>query len=368
MKQGRTLEQLVIEVERQAKAKKDALVQTNSLAMNTNGHSLLWLGGSEPFGVQPFAHRQIADHIGVPFRWYDEMMGHVADWKTPDGGTLFDTTVNSLFQARPTDERRLVRTLDGNARAFLSDRYRALDNLPVMAAILPVLQDIKGIDWQNASMEVTDRKLYLQLVNQDLQANVVPGTHNRLDIVAAGVVISNSEIGAGAFRVQPMLYRLVCSNGLIITEQAKAKYHIGGVLGDDSGEAFNWLSDDTLKARSEATIKEMRDVVRGALNEAMFNKAVESAREASGVKMQGDPVKAVEWVTDKFGFTEIEQAGVLRNLIEGADLSLWGMVNAITAQAQAADVDYDRSVDLETAGGKLLALPKHEVTNLVNAN
>ena len=366
MKQGKTLSELAAEVERQASAKRDALVQTQSLRLNTNGRSLLWLGGDDPFTMQPLTHRQMGDHLGVPYKWYDALLNNHDKWLVDgDGPNLFDTTMNTLLKARPEDERRLVRTLDGNARAFLSDKYRPIDHLPILMSVLPVLQDEPGIDWANASMEVTDNKLYLQVVNKDLQAEIKPGTHERRDIVSGGVVISNSEVGLGAFRVQPMLFRLVCSNGLIITEESRAKYHVGGALGSD-GEAFQWLADDTIAARNAATIKEMRDVVRASLNDVIFQKAVDSAREAAGVPIQGDPVKAVEWVTDRFGLYEAEQTGVLRNLIEGHDLSLWGMVNAVTATANTHD-SYDRAVELEALGGKLLALPKPDLKALAYA-
>ena len=43
------------------------------------------------------------------------------------------------MQARPADERRLVRTLDSNARAFLSDRYRPLDHDEILERVLPAL-------------------------------------------------------------------------------------------------------------------------------------------------------------------------------------------------------------------------------------
>lgn len=32
------------------------------------------------------------------------------------------------------------------------------------------------------------------------------------DIVQAGVMISNSEVGLGAVSIQPLVYRLVCTN------------------------------------------------------------------------------------------------------------------------------------------------------------
>ena len=36
----------------------------------------------------------------------------------------------------------MVRTLDGNARAFLSDRYRRLDNYDLLAHVLPMLREL----------------------------------------------------------------------------------------------------------------------------------------------------------------------------------------------------------------------------------
>ena len=365
MKTGRSLTDLAVEIERQKDAKKDALVVSQSIRLNTNGRSLMWLGGDEPFTMQPLAHRQLGLHLGVPVKWYDAMRDQVEAWRTPDGQPLFDTTMNTLLAARPVSERRLVRTLDGNARAFLSDRYRTIDHAPILEAILPVLMEMPGIVWEDASLEVTDQRLYLKIVNERLRADVKVG-----DTVQAGVLITNSEVGLGAFRVQPLLYRLVCSNGMVVQDAAssRSKFHVGGVMGDsEDGQAYAWLSDETLAARSSATVLEMRDVVRGALNDVVFQRTVDAARAAAEVKVEGDPVKSVEWITDKFGLDKDEQAGVLRSLIAGGDLSLWGLVNSVTATAQGVQ-SYDRSTDIESFGGRLLALPRHEITALVTAN
>jgi len=51
-----------------------------------------------------------------------------------------------------------------------------------------------------------------------------------------------------------------------------------------------------------------------------------------------------------------EQSSVLRHLIEGGDLSRWGLANAVTRAA--ADVEsYDRSTELEAIGGAVVDLP-----------
>jgi len=38
-------------------------------------------------------------------------------------------------------DRRMVRIMDGNVRAFLSDRYRRLDHLELCTAVLPVINE-----------------------------------------------------------------------------------------------------------------------------------------------------------------------------------------------------------------------------------
>jgi hypothetical protein len=48
-------------------------------------------------------------------------------------------------------------------------------------------------------------------------------------------------------------------------------------------------------------------------------------------KISGNPVKAVEVLAQKLDVTEGEKGGILQSLIEGGNLSRWGVVNAITA-------------------------------------
>jgi hypothetical protein len=64
----------------------------------------------------------------------------------------------------------------------------------------------------------------------------------------------------------------------------------------------------------------------------------------------------VKVLATKVGASEGEQGSILRSLIEGGDLSAWGLINAVTAQAHTAR-SYDRAVEFEVAGGSLIDLP-----------
>ena len=109
----------------------------------------------------------------------------------------------------------MVRTIDGTARAFLSNRYRRIDNLDIAGIVLPVLQEMEGMHFE--SCQLTDSRMYIKVVNTRLEAEVVPG-----DIVQSGIIISNSEVGLGSVSIQPLVYRLVCSNGMVVNDARRA--------------------------------------------------------------------------------------------------------------------------------------------------
>jgi hypothetical protein len=104
----------------------------------------------------------------------------------------------------------MLRTLDGSMRAFLSDRYRRLDNYDLASAVLPVLKEM-GEGLKIVSTELTESKMYIKVINERLELEVKQG-----DVVQAGMVISNSEVGMGSLKVEPLIYRLICTNGCAV--------------------------------------------------------------------------------------------------------------------------------------------------------
>jgi hypothetical protein len=130
------------------------------------------------------------------------------------GATKGVDNVDTWLHHEP--ELRMVRTLDGQARAFLSDRYRRLDNYDLREHVLPMLQRLPDARFE--STELTPTRLYLKVVTPRVQIEIQPG-----DIVQAGVVISNSEVGQGTLSVQPLVYRLICRNGLIAADRRCAR-------------------------------------------------------------------------------------------------------------------------------------------------
>lgn len=344
MKQGRTLIELATELERQRDAKRDFISASDFLEMENDK---LWVGESE-FGITDLAHTQIAHRLDIPTKYYDRMREVDKE--------LLSNNVNYWLN-RDSSKKYLVRTLDGNARALLSDKYRPLDNVDLANIALPTLLESGAVI---ESCEVTESKLYIKAVTPKVQFDIKPG-----DTVQAGIIISNSEVGHGSLSVEPLIYRLVCSNGLIVNKAGMRKTHVGRGNKEFEGVA-EFFRDETREADDRAFWMKVRDTLAMAFNTIGFEKIVDVFRESMGEKVEGDPVKVVEVTQKKFALSNEERNGVLTHFLQSGEMSKYGLVNAITRAAQDVN-SYDRSVELEKLGGTVLELPKKDWAIIANA-
>ena len=353
MKSGRTLIDLAQELERQLTTKQDLIVPSSLLRCQTDqeGNCRMMIdakdGGGE-YGITNLARHQLADKLKIPFTYFERMR--------TEQPALLDRNVNAWLQT--DNDRRMIRTLDGQVRAVLSERYRRLDNYDLADNVLPILQRLDGARFE--SVELTDTKMYLKVVTPRIEYEIAPG-----DVVQAGIAITNSEVGHGTLSVQPLVYRLICRNGLIASDRALRKTHVGRVLQSEE-EAMTVFKDDTLAADDKAFFMKVRDVVEAAVSEATFRQVAQKMQKTLDIKLTGDPVKAVEVLANRYTLNESERAGVLRHLIVEGDLSAYGLVNAVTHFSHDVE-DYDRATEFEALGGKLIELPSHEWQQLAKA-
>ena len=344
MKSGRSIQDVSREILRQQEAKADYLVATDRLYMDTWGDSPVirvldreGIDQIEPLEIQQTAHQQIGTYLDIPSKYYDRMLQ-----RDP---ALLSYNVNRWFQKEP--EQKLLRTMDGKARAFLSNRYRRIDNLDIARVVLPIIGEMEGARFE--SCEITDDRMYLKVVNPRLQAEVVPG-----DIVQAGIMISNSETGLGAVNIQPLIYRLVCSNGMGINDAKTRRNHVGRAA--TSEEDFSIYSSETLLADDHAFVLKIKDTVRAAISEARFAQVVSRMRESTEAMLDTKQLPAiVKLASSSFGITEDESNGVLEHLITGGDFSLYGLANAVTRFSQDVE-SYDRATKLEEIGYSVMTM------------
>lgn len=343
MRTDLTLTALATELERRAGAKQDYVADTRKLTMHQEMNTLAFDNGvRHDLDVNDVAHKQIAARLEIPGRYYDRMRA--------ESPNLLADNVNHWLHAKP--ETRLVRVLDGKVRAFLSDRYNRIENEEIASVVLPVLMAQPGV--QVVSSSITETRMYIKAVFSTVQGEVKRG-----DVVQAGVTISNSEVGLGAVKIEPLVYRLVCLNGMTIPEAKYSARHVGGRI-LETEDVREMLTDETLKADDKAILLKVRDVVRASFDQVRFAKQLETMRGATEQRIEGNPVEAVKMLAKRQQLNEFEENSILRNLIEGADLSRWGLVNAVTATAKADLLSYDRATELEALGGTILTMPAND--------
>jgi hypothetical protein len=354
MKTGLALPDLARELQRQLAGKRDYLATTTALRFETApdaGSQLIIRNGTEhAFAVTEHAHGQLAARLGIPRPYFDRMRR-----ERPE---LLDENVNAWLQHK--HERRLIRTLDSAARAYLSERYRRLDNFDLAEAVLPLVAAESGARVESA--QVTATRFYLKAVFPRVEGEVKKG-----DVVQAGICVSNSEVGAGSLSVQPLVFRLACLNGLIVPDATMKRHHIGRAEGGDE-EAHELFADETLAADDRAFFLKVRDLVKATLDAAKFNKIIDRLRASTETSITGDPVRSVEVLSERFGLNDGERGGVLRHLVSGGDLSQYGVIQAVTAFAQDSSLDYETATRFEQLGGEVLELSASDWRAIASAN
>ena len=106
------------------------------------------------------------------------------------------------------DKDILLRTVKGETpiiRAVLSGRYEVFDDLELVEALhdLPRIADAQ-VRW----LDVSETSSHFRITWPEERAAIKVG-----DVVERGIHISNSEVGCRAVRIQPLLFRLKCTNG-----------------------------------------------------------------------------------------------------------------------------------------------------------
>lgn len=344
MKHGKTLSDLAGEIYSQKDRKWDVVVNSEILKM---GHDVDRVTLNFPFDsdemnleITKFAHGQLADRLDIPKRYYDRLLS--------ENPALLSENVNYGFKASGS-QKRLIRTLDGRARAVLTNKFRPLDNYDLLEVVLPLVQDL-----HIESCDVTDTKLYLKAVDKSKEFIV----KDVGDVVCRGICISNSEVGAGLLSVDPFIFTLKCLNGAIGRCGNLKQQHVGKGIKNDE-DSYEFFRDDTRLADDRAMWLKVRDTVSNAMSSLNFQIMIDGMSAAYQDKIEKDPVEAVTVAQKVFSLSDGESNGVLKYLLGGGDLSRYGMLNAVTRMSQDVD-SYDRATELEKLGGNIITLPKKD--------
>lgn len=331
-----SLPDLVHRLERIRASAADVVADTRELALvpptDGTGWGTLRVPGYGELPMTRHATVQLAEHTGIPTRYADRMAQEQPD--------LLSVNVNRWLQAQPA--RRLVRMAEDHVRAVLSDRYRVADNYD-MAFLVADRAQAHGA--QVMACSLTEERMSIRLT--------VPGAAQLIregDSVVPGVLASNSEVGAGAFSVEPYVYRLLCLNGLV-GEASLYKVHLGGKL--EVG-AIDYQAD-TRQAEARAFVLQARDVVDATFEPTTLGRVVARLRGTTTVPVL-EPARVVERHADALDLTEESRRALLLAYGASGDGTAYGLIQAITATAREAGTE-DEQLRMERYAGRILSDP-----------
>ncbi|MFB7419728.1 DUF932 domain-containing protein [Streptomyces sp. NPDC056121] len=321
---------------------------------------ITWDGVTDVDGIYrptAVADEGISDKLRIPLAYLRRMRA--------ENVQLLDENVNAWMQREP-ERRFMLRAFrgenstgmpgEGLARALLSDSYKLMDNLDMLLAALDGVKE-SGHPTRITGCDLTDRRMYVRVESEAVAVqarSLLRGYRSPFDgrsgdelpMISAGFVITNSEVGAGAYTITPRATIQVCRNGLTLTKDVMRAVHLGGK--QDEG-VVSWSGQTQIKTLELITSK-TTDAVRTFLSREYVEAKVREMEAAAGTTLD-EPTKTIEHVTKTLSIGTDTKARILSHFVRGGQMTAGGVMQAVTSTAQTL-TDADQAAALEA-----LALP-----------
>jgi len=286
--------------------------------------------------LTPWSHSQLCRMVGAPAGYVRTLPADIAAKALNHGitQTTVGTTAQILAQRTPEGVTARAITSESYGRLWCADLYKPiLDTLGAHGWGLPPTWDGKP-----AGAYASDRDSFLVLVNGGSIVND-PSVRNGNGQMYRGVILRNSEVGAGTVLIDQILYEYVCGNhnfwGAVVSRSFRRR-HVGTrVLIDTLREVGNLARTWVHRAASadEAIIRSLIDLEIASTKEAVIDELC-----AMGAT-KADAEAAYATCEQNF---------------DASPRSFWGLAQGFTKASQASGWQDDR-LSMDMFAGKLLA-------------
>jgi len=281
-----------------------------------------------------WATTQFCQRLGIPASYFRKCPPQLQDaqgnyWIKNAPSEPAENGGKRRSQHTSKPEQWLLRARYGVLRGVLSERYSRLDNEALLTSVQQVLETVSS-RFETSWFALSDESLHLRLIDPTQKREALPD-----DGLMAGIHIANSEVGKRAVTVDAMVFRLVCSNGLIRLVKGKSLLY----------QRHIHLSQDRFAGALETAVGE----ALGAATSFMDQIAVATRESVKDVE------EAIKKISGNWNLSQSTEERVLQALLEersSQQETLYGVVNAFTNAAQTLPAD-DR-YDLEVLAGHLV--------------
>lgn len=349
----------------------------------------------------------LAARMGVPVKWIN--------WCRANRPDIYDATINALLhgggdvimpgeqgneqgpgplpQYPPDGRKHLLRLLRGDegdagvARAFMSPKYRIMDNLDLAVAISQGIT-ASGVRVIPTQCDLSDRRMYLRFACPEIWAasphwlegykspfgpggteragnQRLPGAEDLYrqaadwaeprgkpvgTVVGLALVASNSDVGGGARYLAPQVRVVVCSNGQTISKDASRRVHLGSEM--EQG-VIEW-SAETAETELDLIRSQTTDAVKSWMSQEYLDDTVAEVEAIAGHPIRNADTTVREIVTAA-RFTQADADAILALMLEGGQGATAGALgSAMTAYAQTVDSP-ELAFDLERQAFPVMA-------------
>lgn len=282
-----------------------------------------------------FALGQMAEKAGVPTAYLRELGAAGApDWKIDLASTILVKHYSNV-----NGQRVLARSVKGQLRGWLSDKYRRLDSRPLVEVLAAEAQALGAVPVDGTA---TETRYALKVIHPEV-IEVVPG-----EFLALGCEWSNSDYGNGTHSLRAFALRVACLNGMT-RENLLREVHLGGRLAENIE-----FSDKTYRLDTQTSVSALRDVVRGALGPKAVENLVATIQGAAQKDFTLGQLKQTVRNLGKSDAKAIVDAYSSEDVINlPAGDTAWRASNAISWVARNTK-DPEKRLDLERLAGQVV--------------
>jgi hypothetical protein len=297
------------------------------------------------------AKTQLFSRVNVPIRYVNKQ---TADG---NGGVMWKHLQDLLDKS---DKKVMLRTLDGHVRSVLSSSYKIIDSYDVMTKTVDLLgkhgADIMEVKVFDDNFQITACKAdMVQRLDEFFDKND-QGPHTWFreggDPQFPLLSISNNENGSGGLHVKFGFFAQVCKNTATLSKSVVELRHIGADLATRVAESLV-LSASTRNLIAAADMSKIGDAIAACFNQEKFRELVRVMAKAKLDVIEAEKVEAAcKAVIVSGGLPRDTLTLMMEKVMEGRDLSRYGIAQATTALAHKASDAL--AFKLEAAGGELL--------------
>lgn len=345
----KTLLQVANEVEHDQRGKIDYVLPFRNLYMDDNGgfafkrvnevqipyaHESTARQADVRLEPNDWATGQLLGRLNMPAEYFKRLLTQreAAPW-------LFASHFNYWASRTNKHIRLRAKLYNGNGtgvvRGAVSDKYSILDNDTVISTLAGIMQGRED-DFEIVDFHLDDRRMNLRVAYNDLavQLGNLPG--GEADWNKLGSDFVNSEVGASAFNLQALIWRLICSNGLRGWDQ--------------QGEAFTQRHIHLRPIEFQGRIADA--IVNSLQTGQDFLNAFKDTQE----KQINDPFAVIKKLANDGNFSRQFTDQAVSEW-EGHDTA-YGVVNAFTRAART--LPNERRLEAESYAGRLTRLPAEQ--------